>query len=74
MGPVMIGSLLTWILPPAAGFFLFGQTLQFHSWAFVNFVVFAIQTLIYIGVLKGFNRRAALALREEIEALDAAGR
>jgi hypothetical protein len=40
----------------------------------VNFVVFAIQTLIYIGVLKGFNRRAALALREEIEALDAAGR
>jgi hypothetical protein len=68
MGLVLMYGVALWILPVVFGFLL-GKPFKAHSWAVVNFTVFAIQSLIFFAVVRPISRRAASALHQEMEAV-----
>lgn len=70
MGPVLALSALAWVSPAVLAYFL-GKTPMARSWASVNFIVFGIQAVLFFAIVKRLNARAALALQQEIEAIDA---
>jgi hypothetical protein len=66
-GTILFLSLAIWGVPVLIGALLTGARVT-ESWAFVNSIVVAIQTLTYFGVLKHVNRKAVEALQQQITA------
>ena len=66
MGTVLMFALLTFASIPVFFSLLGGKPPIGHSWLFVYLIVFAVQAVLYFAVLKQVNRRATLALEQEI--------